>query len=81
MKEYIKSNNLQGFSNTIKTYSVLPASGRADEVAILKNDGVYQYKNNQWNKLLNNGAVSDAAVQLGIPKRLVYLKNTKTKKA
>ena len=36
MREYIKSNNLQGFSNTIKTYSVLPASGRADEVVILK---------------------------------------------
>lgn len=68
MKEYIKSNNLQGFSNTIKTYSVLPASGRADEVAILKNDGVYQYKNNQWNKLLNTGVVSGAAVPLGIIK-------------
>ena len=68
MREYIKSNNLQSFSNTIKTYSVLPASGRADEVAILKNDGVYQYKNNQWNKLLNTGVVSGAAVPLGIIK-------------
>lgn len=55
MKEFIKkNNNLQQTSDyKIKVYSQLPQSGNADEVIILENDGIYQYSNNVWDKILN----------------------------
>ena len=55
MKEFIKkNNNLQQTSDyKIKVYSQLPQSGNADEVVILENDGIYQYSNNAWEKILN----------------------------
>ena len=66
MKEYIKSNNLQSFSNKIKVYDTLPNSGIEDEVVFLKNDGIYQYKNNNWNKLINTGDITGVSVPVGI---------------
>lgn len=55
MKELIKKNgSLQQVSDyKIKIYSQLPQSGNTNEVAILENDGIYQYHNNSWEKILN----------------------------
>ena len=55
MKELIKKNgNLQQVSDyKIKIYSQLPQSGSTDEIVILENNGIYQYSNNVWEKILN----------------------------
>lgn len=66
MKEYIKSNNLLGFENNIKILNSLPNAGLPDEVVVLKNDGIYQYKNNVWVKLINTGDVQGANVPIGM---------------
>lgn len=54
MKEYIKQSNLVPTSNyKIKVCSQLPQSAKTDEIVLVKNDGIYNYKNNAWDKIID----------------------------
>ena len=46
--EFIKGNN-QTTETKIKIVTTLPVTGNENDIVLLKEDGIYQYKNSQWN--------------------------------
>ena len=46
--EFIKGNN-QTTETKIKIVTALPATGNENDIILVKEDGIYQYKNSQWN--------------------------------
>jgi len=50
--EFIKGNNHSTQKN-IKVLNTLPSTANENDLAILSNDGIYQYKNNQWNCIIS----------------------------
>lgn len=55
--EFIKGNN-QTAETKIKIVSTLPAAGSENELVLVKEDGIYQYRNNQWACLISFIAVA-----------------------
>lgn len=50
--EFIKGNN-HSIQKNIKVLNTLPSTANENDLAILSNDGIYQYKNNQWNCIIS----------------------------
>jgi len=50
--EFIKGNN-HSIQKNIKVLNTLSSTANENDLAILSNDGIYQYKNNQWNCIIS----------------------------
>lgn len=50
--EFIKGNNNSTQKN-IKVYNTLPSAANENDLAIVQESGIYEYKNSQWNLIIS----------------------------
>lgn len=59
--EFIKNNNNKT-QTYIKVSQSLPSTGNDDDIIIIENNGIYQWKNNQWHLLISFIQMGEAPI-------------------